>query len=179
VLDCGAHVGVYSKEALAAGARLVVAIEPAPENLLCLRRNLASEIARGRVIVCPKGVWDKEDILTLNVRESLDDSFVLGGSQTAAKVPVTTIDTLVARLGLERVDFIKMDIEGSEQRALMGAQKTIAKYRPRMALAVYHLPDDRERIPALVRAAWPGSQVACGPCSERNRRIVPDIMYFH
>jgi len=46
VFDCGANIGVYTRVALAAGAKLVVAIEPAPENVECLRRNFAAEIAR-------------------------------------------------------------------------------------------------------------------------------------
>jgi hypothetical protein len=45
---------------------LVVAIEPSPANLECLRRNMSREIASGRVIVYPKGVWDREDVLALN-----------------------------------------------------------------------------------------------------------------
>src|SRR5262249_6367809 len=44
VLDCGANIGVYARHALALGARLVVAIEPAADNLPLLRRNLAAEI---------------------------------------------------------------------------------------------------------------------------------------
>ena len=48
VFDCGAHVGTYTRESLKAGARLVVAIEPAPDNLEYLRRNLAKEIAAGQ-----------------------------------------------------------------------------------------------------------------------------------
>ena len=59
-------MGLYAKTALASGAKLVVAIEPAPENIECLRRNLAQEIAAGRVIVYPKGVWDKDDTLALH-----------------------------------------------------------------------------------------------------------------
>ena len=66
VLDCGANVGVFTRVALAAGAKQVVAIEPAPDNVACLRRNFASEIAAGRVIVYPKGVWDKDDVLVLH-----------------------------------------------------------------------------------------------------------------
>ena len=58
---------MYTREALAEGAKLVVAIEPAPENLECLRRNLADEVAAGRVIIYGKGVWDKEDFLTIRV----------------------------------------------------------------------------------------------------------------
>src|SRR6185369_4829912 len=60
VLDCGAHVGVFTKTALAAGARLVVAIEPSPDAIEALRRNLAAEVKAGRVIIYPKGVWDRE-----------------------------------------------------------------------------------------------------------------------
>ena len=101
-LDCGANVGVTVHEELAAGAKTVVAIEPAPENLECLRRNYVKEIAAGQVIVVPKGVWDKEDFLTLRVdpKNSAADSFVLQreGAVDLEKVPLTTIDKLVADL---------------------------------------------------------------------------------
>lgn len=56
VLNGGAHVGVYTRRALAAGARLVVAMDPAPDNIECLLRNFKVEIAAGRVIFYPKGV---------------------------------------------------------------------------------------------------------------------------
>jgi len=139
VLDCGANVGVFTKEALARGAKLVVAIEPGPENVECLRRNLSAEIAQGRVIVYPKGVWDKEDVLALSVdaKNSARDSFMnIPGATGKVNVPLTTIDLLMAELKLPRADFIKMDIEGAEQKAILGARQTIAKYRPRMALCV-------------------------------------------
>src|SRR5256885_2849662 len=54
VLDCGANVGVFTREALKHGAKRVVAIEPAPENIECLRRNFKQEIADGRVILYEK-----------------------------------------------------------------------------------------------------------------------------
>jgi len=183
VLDCGANVGVYVREALAAGARLVVAIELAPENLECLRRNFAAEVAAGRVIVYPKGVWDRDDWLTLNVdpENSAADSVVIRPekSHPGPKVPLTTIDKLVAELKLERVDFIKTDIEGAEQKALLGAQATLARFRPRLALSAYHRPDDPVEIPILVRRAWPGYQMECGPCADVTTYIRPDVLYFH
>ena len=58
-LDCGANVGVWTRTALARGAKLVVAFEPAPENIECYRRNYREEIAAGRVILVPKGVWSR------------------------------------------------------------------------------------------------------------------------
>jgi FkbM family methyltransferase len=181
VLDCGANVGVYTRVALDAGAKLVVAIEPAPENVESLKRNFQREIATGRVIVYEKGVWDKDDVLVLrrDPHNTAADSFVmLKDSEHGVKVPLTTIDKLVAELKLERVDFIKMDIEGAEQRALMGAQQTLAQYHPRLALAAYHDPTDAERIPDLVQRGWSGYKMECGPCAEAHGRVRPDVLYF-
>jgi FkbM family methyltransferase len=183
VLDCGAHYGLFTRKALAAGAKLVVAIEPAPQNLECFRRNLSKEIAEGRVIVYPKGVWDKEDYLTLHIdqEESGADSFVSErpGGARVEKVPLTTIDRLVAELKLPRVDFIKMDIEGAERHAVTGARATLERHKPRMALAVYHLPDDVEVIPTLVSEAEPSYRQECGFCTDWGSEIRQDIMYFH
>ena len=39
---------------------------------------------------------------------------------------------------MERVDFIKMDIEGAEPKALIGAERTIREHRPQLAISVYH-----------------------------------------
>lgn len=64
-----------------------------------------------------------------------------------AMVDADTIDNV---LGGRRVSYIKMDIEGAEYRALLGAERTIKKYRPRMALSVYHKPEDIVEIPALL-----------------------------
>jgi FkbM family methyltransferase len=181
-LDCGANVGVTVHEELAAGAKTVVAIEPAPENLECLRRNYPNEIAAGRVIVVPKGVWDKEDFLTLRVdpKNSAADSFVIQrqGAVDLEKVPLTTIDKLVAELKLARVDYVKLDIEGAEPRALTGAKETLAKYKPRISIAAYHQPDHPKVIPEIIRAARSDYQMQCGPCAESDFSIRPDVLYF-
>ena len=183
VLDCGANVGVFTREALKNGARLVVAIEPAPENIECLRRNFKQEIAAGRVILYEKGVWDKDDMLIMRVdpRNSAADSFVIQreGAVETKQLPLTTIDKLVAELKLDRVDYIKMDIEGAEQRALQGARETLAKDHPRLSLSAYHVPSDPEKMPQIIRQAWPGYKMECGPCAEANGSIRPDVLYFY
>jgi hypothetical protein len=55
----GAHVGTYVRTAPDAGAARVIAIELSPEALECLRRDVPREVASGRVIVYPKGIWDR------------------------------------------------------------------------------------------------------------------------
>jgi hypothetical protein len=52
---------------------------------------------------------------------------------------------------MQRVDFIKMDIEGSELEALKGAEETIRRFRPRMAISIYHKDDDYFTIPLFIR----------------------------
>jgi FkbM family methyltransferase len=182
VLDCGANVGVFTRVALQAGASKVIAIEPAPENLEALRRNFKDEIADGRVVVYPKGVWDKDDVLTLRVdpRNTAADTFVidLKDATESVKVPLTTIDKLVAELGLAKVDYIKMDIEGAEPNALRGAHDTIKRWKPRMSISAYHQPDHAVVIPEIIRATRSDYKMECGPCAEANGRIRPDVLYF-
>jgi len=185
VLDCGANVGAYTREALRDGARLVVAIEPAPENLLCLRRNLAGEIAEGKVVVYEKGVWDREEERVLEVRERNPGANAVcrdAGGCVGPRIRLTTIDKLVSELALPRVDFIKMDIEGAEQQAVAGAGATLAKYRPRMAIATEHLEvlENAKAVVRLVRKLQPAYRLNCGRCESRPGRIVaPDVLHFH
>jgi FkbM family methyltransferase len=184
VLDCGANIGTFTRTALNRGAKTVVAIEPAPENLACLRRSFSKEIADGRVIVYPKGVWHKEDVLTLHIHHdnSAADSFLIKegkSEEETVQAPLTTIDKMVSELGLERVDFIKMDIEGAEPNALRGGRETLSKHHPRLAMSVYHEPSHPQVIPKLIREAWPGYRMECGPCAVVDTKIRPDVMYFY
>jgi FkbM family methyltransferase len=184
VLDCGAHVGLFAKGAIASGANVVVAVEPEPENVVCLKRNFAEEIRSGRVIVYPKGVWNKKETLLFEIPPSFSAAgrVVLNGQHEAQvqQIPVTTIDCLVAELGLQRVDFIKLHVEGAEQQAIKGARETIAKFHPRLAIASNHRDDDAEQIPELVRTAWPGYQMSAGDCIVHRKRmlVLPEMLFF-
>jgi FkbM family methyltransferase len=182
VLDCGANVGLFSATAFTDGAARVIAIEPAPHNLECLRRNMATEIASGRVVIYPKGVWDKDDVLTLRVQSTNSGAdsvaLVYGDTHEGPKVLLTTIDKLVAELALTRVDFIKMDIEGAERAALTGAKNTLREFHPRMAIAMEHQLNDPVELPRLIRSIAPDYRVKCGPCVETGASLRPETLFF-
>jgi len=182
VLDCGASDGDFTREALQAGAKLVVSIEISPAAVECLRRNLAEPIAGHRAIVYPKGVWDSDGTLRLNVSDSnfAANSVVLRpeGSHTDVEASLTTIDKIVSELGLPRVDFIKMDVEGAEVNALAGARDTITKFKPRLSIATEHKPDDEVTIPRAVHNLRSDYKMTCGPCAGSGTRILPAVLYF-
>jgi hypothetical protein len=93
-------------------------------------------------------------------------------------VPLTTIDALVAKYQLERVDFIKMDIEGAEMAAIRGAAQTLRRFRPRMALATYHTPQDIAGVPREVGGIRTDYQIQPSRCLRWGRRVIPNILFF-
>ena len=175
VLDCGANIGVFTRYALEHGAARVVAIEPAPDNLECLRRNAGHDT---RVVIYPKGVWDKEDVLTLHESDATSamDSFVsTENTHPGPRIPLTTVDRIVSELNLPRVDFIKMDIEGAESHALRGARQTLARFHPRLEVEAGESP---ALLTSVVREGWSGYTRHCLVCVVQAdiRRIKPSII---
>lgn len=65
------------------------------------------------------------------------------------------VDTLDRILQGKKVTFIKMDIEGAELKALRGCRDTIAEHRPKLAICVYHKPEDIIEIPSYIHEIAP------------------------
>jgi FkbM family methyltransferase len=77
--------------------------------------------------------------------------------QPGGTVPVETIsiDDFVRVNQVPKIDFIKMDIEGSEREALNGAVETIRRFKPKLAISAYHRPDDLLLLPPLIQTIEP------------------------
>jgi FkbM family methyltransferase len=183
VFDCGAHVGVYTRRALKAGAKLVVAIEPSPGNVESLRRNFKEEIEAGRVIVYPKGVWDKEELMPFyqDPDNSAADSFVVRGAKDKVlmHMPLTTIDKIVAELKLDHVDLIKMDIKGATVKALRGAEGTLRTSGSRVVISTEEEQDDPKEIAATFAGLGTGYRVECGLCAvSGDYKVHPGVLFF-
>jgi FkbM family methyltransferase len=179
VLDCGAHIGGFTRVALLDGARLVVAIEPERANLAAFRRNFQRELQTGQVRLVEKGVWDTAGKIALHL-SSVGDSHSAVIPQDQGKdetIDVISLDALVETLKLPRVDFIKMDIEGAELKALRGARKVLARDHPRLAISSYHQKGDPAAICTIVWQTCPDYLVASKDISDGPH--VPKVLFFY
>lgn len=149
ILDVGANIGLFAryvldKDSLGEGTK-VICIEPSLNCLPSLHKNLEETVT-----IIEKAVWSSSGVINFIENDYAPGcSYVAGigvpGDNTS-EVEITTIDNIVNELNIENVDFIKMDIEGSEVEALKGAEQTIKSQVPKMAICAYHRPDDEKDI---------------------------------
>jgi FkbM family methyltransferase len=139
VLDVGAHVGVIT--CLVAGMvpdGRVHAFEASARNFAYLERNVAGN-GLGNVTPRRVAVYDGSvDQLELSVAaDNTASSFV---SETATRegdvevVPAISLDAWAAAEGIERVDLVKLDVEGAEVRVLDGARRLLARHEPDLVI---------------------------------------------
>jgi len=131
----------------------VFAFEVLGPHLDIIRHNVAQNPALAdRIVLVPLGLGDRcnQSAKPIQTNGVLAPGFSLQGMSDPAAIPVTTIDRLVESGQIERVDFIKMDIEGYELKALRGATKTLCRFRPKLAISVYHRAADLYEIPTFL-----------------------------
>jgi FkbM family methyltransferase len=139
-IDGGANDGIYSLFAAkrVGGSGTVLAVEPSSREFDRLRANLMLN-RQLAVTAVRAALGSAEGEADLAVAErGHEGQNTIGASvsnpkvQTAGyeTVPVTTVDALVEAHRLDRVDVVKLDVEGSEVEALLGAARTIERFRP-------------------------------------------------
>lgn len=152
-LDCGAYDGDTLRALIEHSKgvfREAVAVEPAPETLSNLETWVAELPApvRGKIEVHGCALGSSRG--TIRFSGAGRDAHVSNGGEYA--VVLNTVDDLCAK---RCVTYIKMDIEGAEVDALAGAQRTIVRDRPILAVCVYHAASHLWRIPLMIRDLVP------------------------
>jgi FkbM family methyltransferase len=155
IIDAGAFVGDTAVlfHHLLAGRCTVHSFELLDENLALLLHNLQRNgISEDKMVINKLALSDRsgQEIVVAN-GVSQGSTSVFGSDVGGERVQTVTLDDYVVALDLKKVDFIKMDIEGSEAMALRGAMNTIRYFKPRLAICVYHKWDDVFTLPRLIR----------------------------
>ena len=133
VFDIGANAGIFSLAALAANPRAMVhAFEPTPEIAARLRVTVAMNGLSG-LVVNEVAVGDTDGTATLrrwrgvgNSNEGMNFTTADGEGET---VQLVSLDRYCADRGIERIDLLKIDIQGNEPRAFAGAARLLREKR--------------------------------------------------
>lgn len=123
------------------------AFEPDKKNYLnCLK--IKEEEQLSYIEVLPYGTWDSSTVLKFSESGTADSDISDSGN---CEIETKAIDEVVEG----NVTFIKMDVEGAELKSLQGAKNTIVRYRPKLAICIYHKPEDMAEIPLYIKSLVP------------------------
>ncbi len=138
LIDVGANIGRLTIEAaIAVDGLRVLAVEPVEHTYTALAANITRNGLASRVIVRRLALSDHvgRGVMTSDLGSAnhlVSDNQVPGHEQ----IEITTLDSLLAQQGLDRVDVIKCDVEGAELLVLMGATRTLDTFRPAILVEI-------------------------------------------
>lgn len=160
-VDAGAYIGdtaaAASEACRQAGKPIdfVASFEPDLENI----EKLSAEIEHQKILspeakyfVYTSGVWSENSILTFSNEGSSSSTITTESTQSGISIAVNSLDSVLFGAA---PNYIKMDIEGAERDAILGAKKIIQTYRPALAICIYHKPEDLWELPLLIHSIEP------------------------
>jgi FkbM family methyltransferase len=142
VFDLGACYGdtaLYFAQKVGINGK-VYSFEFIPGNINVLNKNIYSnQNLKSRIKIIDRPVWNKSGLDVFYKDKGASSSIDFKEFEGATgRTTTVSIDDFVEENNLSKVDFIKTDIEGAEPNALIGAEKTIKKFKPRLAISIYH-----------------------------------------
>lgn len=154
-IDCGSYTGDTIRDLthLNKNINYVVAFEPDPKNLEKLNQeldNLKKNNKDTKFIISPSGVFSSTKLLSFSCGEISSSSHIVDNAENL--ISVVSLDATIKNM---EPNYIKMDIEGAEKEAILGAKETIKKYKPNLAICLYHKPEDLWELPLLINQIEP------------------------
>lgn len=135
---------------LCKGLKKVYAFEPDASNFEnCMQRMEREKEQLPEIEMLPYGTWSSKTELCFDA--TADGCSHIGGGNSVIKT--AAIDDVVSEQ--DKITFIKMDVEGAELESLKGAKKVIQRDRPKLAICIYHKPEDVITLPLYIKSLVP------------------------
>ena len=130
----------------------IYSFEFIPGNVAIMKKNISmNSKLNKRIEIIEQPVWSSSDVKMycndFGPASTIQSSY---SKKHNIEVAAITIDDFVLRKNIPKIDFIKMDIEGAETAALKGATETIKKFKPKLAISIYHDLTDFFKVPILI-----------------------------
>jgi FkbM family methyltransferase len=172
VIDAGAWIGDFSAYAANKGAE-VYAFEPVSKTFALLEKTTVINKSL-KIYPVNKGLSDKTDEVLIYYWDnfSAGNSMIHNKLNESEKISLTTLDIFVSENNINKVDFIKADIEGAEKDMLKGAANVLRTFAPKLAICTYHLPDDPRILEDVILGINPKYKVV--HMNERLYAQVPE-----
>jgi len=147
IIDAGAncgHLSVFYSKLVGVNGK-VFAFEPDKYNISRIEKNFTLNKELNNVQIFEKLLWHKNELIDFCEAGTVGSSIHwISDSSLLVKKEAITLDSWAKDLQIEKIDFIKMDIEGAEIEALIGSVEIIKKFKPNFAIASYHFVDNEQ-----------------------------------
>lgn len=147
-IDCGGFDGDSAQKFVkrcGGKYRDLIIFEPEPCKMEAIEKNMGVN----RYELYQSGVWSVNTKLHFSATGT-DSSYISENGKLT--IEAVALDETVYD---KKPTYIKMDIEGAEQEALKGCKKIIQTYKPKLAICIYHKPEDLYEIPAMIKEMNP------------------------
>lgn len=134
----------------------IIAFELEKKNYEKLRANVSrySSDIQNNITLYNKGLYNTRAFVTMtSERDNVTISEVVKDKQDTILAEVVELSDILEKN--QKVTYIKMDIEGSEMEALMGASEVIKQWKPKLAICIYHKPEHYWQIPLFIKSLVP------------------------
>jgi len=142
--DIGANVGLYSLSIAHQGRGVEIhAFEPVPDTVLDFKDNLSRNGLDDRIILNQLAVADADGLVYIT-SDYHSSNYLTDPESTQNKLEVrcTKVDTYVRDKCIQRIDFLKVDVEGKELSVLKGAEESLKRFRPIVLAEIFESPSD-------------------------------------
>ena len=148
-VDCGAYTGDTIKSFLdkVSSFSKIYAFELEKNIYKKLEIYISKLEEKNKIKLYNIGVYDSKKTIKYNTNDTSSAIDIIGENEGL----IDTLDNIIN----DNVTFIKMDIEGAELNALIGAKNIIKRQKPKLAICTYHKPEHLWEIPFLIKKILP------------------------